>query len=166
MKLIINSHIKRFAGGEFKEGKVLFQSIVTNKEFDDIPTSLVVNLSKSQTNPQCDTPIKCMEAHNNHAGTFHSHSIMREYINSVVSRVESLISNYNMELEELQSTKKKLPHVVLEDNDDLAPVSPTKTGVSIPKVLGLIMLDEEGFEIMQDIQDAMDFITDEDEDDG
>ena len=146
MKLLINSYIKRDQDGYFISGQVLFESIVTNKEATDIPSSLKVNLSKS-SNPDCDTAIVFLQGHNGHAGSFQSRTVMREYIHRVKSDVIKVITDYNMELEELQSESNKLPYAIVEDNEDLAPL-PFPMVAAPP---GVVMLDPQALQDMHDL---------------
>ena len=160
MKLLVNSHIKRSADGEFKEGMVYFMSILTNDE--DIPQHLIVNLSKSN-NPQCDTPLKALQSHNGHAGTFNSASIMRHYINRVITATRDAVERYNLDLEEHQSNAKAIEYPIIEDNDNLEPpplprIDPELSGAAI--MVGL-----------EELEALHDFIGDmlgevEDRDDG
>ena len=144
MKLLVNSHIKRSADGEFKEGMVYFMSIVTNDE--DIPEHLIVNLSKSN-NPQCDTPLKALQNHNGHAGMFNSPSIMRHYINRVITDVRDEVERYNLDLQEHQSTAKELAYPTIEDNDNLEPPLPHVD----PELLGdMVMIGLEELELLHD----------------
>jgi hypothetical protein len=70
MKLLINSYNKNDHDGFFLSGQVLYESIVTNQEAQDIPDSLTVNLSKSGHNSQCDTPLKCLQLQEIHDALF------------------------------------------------------------------------------------------------
>ena len=120
MKVLINSYIKRNNDGDFISGRVMFESLVTNEESTSIPMSLVVNLSKHH-NPECDTPIRHMQKHNHHAGSFGSHTIMREYIRRVSLDIADIISRHNQDIEELQLPDKKIEYPSLENNEDLVP---------------------------------------------
>ena len=153
MKLLINSYIKNDPQGYFLSGQVLYESLVTNKEVQDIPSSLTINLSKSGNNPQCDMPLTCLQAHNGHAGTFTSRTVMREYIRRVTADITDVVSDYNMALEELQSKDNQIPHAIVEHNDDLAPQPAQEAGAILfnPQALparhdllfGDLILDEE-----------------------
>ena len=122
MKILINKYIKRDDYGSFISAKVLFTSLATNEEMTQLGDKmLIVNLSKSG-NPNCDTPIVYMQAHNDHAGTFVSNSLMDEYVKRVTRDLIQQVDNYNMELEETQSTETRLEYVTTMDNDDLAPL--------------------------------------------
>ena len=143
MKVQINSYIKRNAWGEFIKGQVFFQSIVKNNEEKGIPSHLKVNLSKSG-NPECDTSIKFLQGHNAHAGTFTSHTLMREYIKRVMADIVDAINAYNMEQEETAESPEKLDHVIIEDNEDLAP--PPAPAYVLPP--GFIILDADHMQQM------------------
>ena len=122
MKILINKYVKRDDYGSFISAKVLFTSLATNEEMTQLGDKmLIVNLSKSG-NPNCDTPIVYMQAHNDHAGTFVSNSLMDEYVKRVTRDLIQQVDNYNMELEETQSTETRLEYVTTMDNDDLAPL--------------------------------------------
>ena len=122
MKILINKYIKRDEYGSFISAKVLFTSLATNEEMTQLGDKmLIVNLSKSG-NPNCDTPIVYMQAHNDHAGTFVSNSLMDEYVKRVTRDLIQQVDDYNMELEETQSTETRLEYVTTMDNDDLAPL--------------------------------------------
>ena len=121
MKILINKYIRRDGDGSFISAKVLFQSLPTNDEYVHLgDKGLIVNLSKSG-NPECDTNIVSLQIHNAHAGTFTSNALMDEYVRRVSLDLTHVVSNYNMELEETQSTEAKLEHVTTMHNDDLAP---------------------------------------------
>ena len=147
MKLLINSYIKNDPQGYFLSGQVLYESLVSNQEAPDIPASLVVNLSKSGHNPQCDTPLMCLQLHNGHAGTFTSRTVMREYIRRVTADITDVVSTYNMELEELQSTANQLAHAIVENNEDLAPMP----AAMMPISPGAILLDPQALQDMHDL---------------
>jgi hypothetical protein len=147
MKLLINSYIKNDHDGYFLSGQVLFESIVTNQEAQDIPDSLAVNLSKSGHNAQCDTQLKCLQLHNGHAGTFTSRTLMREYIRRVTADVTDVVSTYNMALEEIQSKDNQLTHAIFEHNEDLAPLPISM--VAVPP--GAIMFDTQALQDMHDL---------------
>jgi hypothetical protein len=122
MKILINKYIKRDGDGVFINGKVLFTSLATNDEVNQVgDKGLIVNLSKSG-NPKCDTNIVYLQGHNDHAGTFTSNSLMDEYVRRVSLDLTDIVNNYNMELEETQSTEAHLEHVTTMHNDDLAPL--------------------------------------------
>jgi len=122
MKILINKYIKRDEYGEFISAKVLLHSLPTNEEMTQLgDKGLIVNLSKSG-NPNCDTPIVYLQAHNDHAGTFVSNSLMDEYVRRVALDLTHVVDNYNMELEETQSTQARIEHVTTMYNDDLAPL--------------------------------------------
>jgi hypothetical protein len=123
MKILINKYIKRDGDGIFNSAKVLFTSLPTNDEYVRIgDKGLIVNLSKSG-NPECDTNIVSLQTHNGHAGTFVSNALMDEYVRRVSHDLTEQVDNYNMELEETQSTETRLEHVTTMHNDDLAPDS-------------------------------------------
>ena len=145
MKLQVNSYIKRDDYEGFISGQVDFQSIVTNKEALDLPDTLIVNLSKSG-NPKCDTPIKFLQSHNDHAGTFSSHTIMREYINRVVRDAQSTIERYNLDLQEYQQALKEIAYPIIEDNDDLVP---PPIGMGPPP--GMLVLDQDKMQFLHDL---------------
>jgi hypothetical protein len=147
MKLLINSYIKRDHDGYFISGQVLYESIVTNQEAQDIPDSLTVNLSKSGHNSQCDTLLKCLQLHNGHAGTFTSRTLMREYIRRVTADVVDVVDTYNMALEEIQSKAIQLAHAIVEHNEDLAPLPAAM--VAVPP--GAIMFDPQALQDMHDL---------------
>ena len=122
MKILINKYIKRDEYGNFISARVLFSSLTTNDEMNQLgDKGLIVNLSKSG-NPNCDTNIVLMQSHNDHAGTFVSNSLMDEYVRRVSLDLTHVVDNYNMELEETQSTEARLEHVTTMHNDDLAPL--------------------------------------------
>ena len=152
MKLLINSYNKNDHDGYFLSGQVLWESIVTNQEAQDIPTSLTVNLSKSGHNPQCDTPLVWMQGHNGHAGTFFSRTIMREYIRRVTADVVEVVNKYNMGLEELQSGEAQLAHAIVEHNEDLAPLPMVM--VPMPTT-GMMLFDMADPAALQEIHDAL-----------
>ena len=147
MKLLINSYIKRDHDGYFLSGQVLWESIVTNQEAQDIPDSLTVNLSKSGHNSQCDTLLKCLQLHNGHAGTFTSLTLMREYIRRVSADVADAIYTYNMALEELQSKDNQLFNAIIEHNEDLAPLPAPM--IAVPP--GVVMFNPEALQDMHDL---------------
>jgi hypothetical protein len=147
MKLLINSHIKRDHDGYFLSGQVLFESLVTNPEAQDIPDSLTVNLSKSGHNSQCDTLLKCLQLHNGHAGTFTSRTLMREYVRRVTADVTDVVHQYNSTLEETQSKDNQLTHAIVEHNEDLAPLPAAM--VAMPP--GAIMFDTQALQDMHDL---------------
>jgi hypothetical protein len=160
MKVQINSYIKRDVWGSFLHGQVFFESLVKNNEAKSIPSYLIVNLSKSG-NPQCDTSIKFLQSHNAHAGTFHSHTLMREYIKRVTTDLTNVIDKYNMEQEETQQTPDKLNHAIIEDNEDLAP--PPAPAYVLPP--GVVVMDVEHIQHMNDMLiDTLEDIIEEDED--
>ena len=122
MKILINKYIKRDEYGNFISARVLFSSLTTNDEMNQLgDKGLIVNLSKSG-NPNCDTNIVLLQSHNDHAGTFVSNSLMDEYVRRVSLDLTHVVNNYNMELEETQSTEARLEHVTTMHNDDLAPL--------------------------------------------
>jgi hypothetical protein len=152
MKLLINSYNKNDHEGYFLSGQVLYESIVTNQEALDIPDSLTVNLSKSGHNPQCDTPLKWLQGHNGHAGTFFSRTVMREYIRRVTADVVDVVDKYNMALEELQSDDNQLTHATVEHNEDLAPLPVVL--VPMPTT-GMMLFDMSDPAALQEIHDAL-----------
>jgi len=122
MKILINKYIKRDEYGNFISAKVLLHSLTTNDEMTQLgDKGLIVNLSKSG-NPNCDTSIVYLQAHNDHAGTFVSNSLMDEYVRRVTLDLTHVVDNYNMGLEETQSTEARIEHVTTMHNDDLAPL--------------------------------------------
>ena len=165
MKLQVNSYIKRDNYENFISGQVFFTSIVTNQEAKDLPDTLTVNLSKSG-NPNCDTPLRHLQAHNSHAGSFTSHIIMREYINRVTSDAHACIERYNLDLEEYQDVRNAIAYPTIEDNDDLVP-GPSDGGLPA----GMMVLDLDKMQAIHDllfgdaeveIVDELDFDEDED----
>ena len=140
MKILINKYIRRDGDGSFISAKVLFQSLPTNDEYFQLgDKGLIVNLSKSG-NPECDTNIVSLQIHNAHAGTFTSNALMDEYVRRVSLALTHVVSNYNMELEETQSTEAKLEHVTTMHNDDLAPLpDETKFIVADAEMLAQMM---------------------------
>ena len=162
MKLLINSYNKNDHEGYFLSGQVLYESIVTNQEAQDIPDYLTVNLSKSGHNPQCDIPLKWLQGHNGHAGTFYSRTLMREYVRRVTADVVEVVSKYNMELEELQSNDNQIPHAIVEHNEDLAPLPIVM--VPMPTE-GIIMFDMSDPAALQEIHDTLFGILEEYEED-
>ena len=160
MKVQINNYIRRDEYGEFKSGQVFFESLVKNNEEEGIPSYLQVNLSKSG-NPDCDTSIKFLQSHNGHAGTFTSHTLMREYVKRVTADITGVINRYNMEQEETQQTPDKLNHAIIEDNEDLAP--PPAPAYVLPP--GVIVMDVEHIQHMNDMLiDILEDDIEEDED--
>ena len=155
MKILINKYIKRDDYGSFISAKVLFTSLATNEEMTQLGDKmLIVNLSKSG-NPNCDTPIVYMQAHNDHAGTFVSNSLMDEYVKRVTRDLIQQVDDYNMELEETQSTETRLEYVTTMDNDDLAP---------LPDEPKFIVADMEMLgQMMEYMAESMEIIYDEDE---
>ena len=154
MKILINKYIKRDGDGSFISGKVLFSSLPTNKEYAQLgDKGLIVNLSKSG-NPNCDTNIVFLQNHNDHAGTFTSNALMDEYVRRVTHDLIEQVDNYNMELEETQSTESKLEHITTMHNDDLAPeplASDPKFVVADMQMLAQMMeYMAEGMEIIYD----------------
>ena len=147
MKLLINSYIKRDHDGYFISGQVLYESIVTNQEAQDIPDTLTVNLSKSGHNSQCNMPLRFLQAHNGHAGTFDSRTLMREYIRRVTAAIVDVVDTYNMALEEIQSKAIQLAHAIVEHNEDLAPLPAAM--VAVPP--GAIMFDPQALQDMHDL---------------
>ena len=122
MKILINKYIRRDGDGSFISGKVLFSSLPTNREYTQLgDKGLIVNLSKSG-NPNCETNIVFLQNHNDHAGTFTSNALMDEYVRRVTHDLIEQVDNYNMELEETQSTETRVEHVTTMHNDDLAPL--------------------------------------------
>jgi hypothetical protein len=162
MKVNINNYIKRDSYGNFMSGQVFFESLVKNKEAKAIPSHLTVNLSKGNTNPSCDTSIKFLQGHNAHAGTFSSHTLMREYVNRVMSDITEVINSYNMEQEETTSIPSKLDHAIIEDNEDLS--VPPAPSYALPE--GMFLIDMKAMQEMTDMLMDMGMVEDEDEDDG
>ena len=134
MRVLVNSYIKRDHYGNFMSGQVLFESLVTNEENSSIPDSLKVNLSKHH-NPECDTPIKFLQTHSGHAGSFGSQTIMQEYVRRVVADITDMVSRYNADIEEYQSTDEQVRQPILEHNEDLAPPP-------VFEVPGVLMFEE------------------------
>ena len=145
MKLQVNSYIKRDDWEGFISGQVYFQSIVTNKEALDLPDTLTVNLSKSG-NPKCDTPIKFLQSHNDHAGTFTSYNMMRIYIDRVKDSALNVIERYNLDLQEYQEAKEELKYPIIEENDDLVP-APKDMGPPP----GMLVLDPDKMQFLHDL---------------
>jgi len=122
MKILINKYIRRDDDGNFLKAYVHFTSLPTNDELDKyVHAGLIVNLSKSM-NPSCDTGIEYLQGHNNHAGTFTSQVLLDEYVQRVSQSLIQVVSEYNMSLEDTQSTDPILEHVTTMYNNDLAPV--------------------------------------------
>ena len=148
MKVQINSYIKRDAYGSFLHGQVFFESLVKNNEAESIPSYLIVNLSKSG-NPQCDTSIFHLQGHNGHAGTFTSKSMMRMYIERVKQDMTNLIQEYNIQIEDVQSSEPKLDYPITHDNDELHP-----SGMELPA--GMVVVDWQtmaemmGYEVLDE----------------
>lgn len=158
MKVQINNYIKRDEYGDFVSGQVFFESLIRNEEVKTLPTTLIVNLSKSG-NPQCDTSINFLQSHNAHAGTFTSHAVMKEYVKRVTQDIRNIVDEYNMEQEETAKNPGKLDHAIIETNEDLS--LPPAPAYVIPE--GIVMFNIENMEQMHDL--LMDMIE-EDEDDG
>ena len=155
MKVNIHKYIKRDNEGNYMSGQVMFESLVTNEESQWVPHSLIVNLSKSG-NPQCDTPIRNLQKHNGHAGTFGSHVLLQDYVRRVTKDIVDIVSEYNADIEELQLEDKKLDFPLVEHNEDLVP-PPIE-----PKV---IMFDIDAMKEMHEFFESM-FGEDGDEIDG
>ena len=150
MQIHINSYIKQELG-VFVSGQVHFISLVTNAEWKKFPDAaeIKVNLSKSN-NPNCDTSIFHLQGHNGHAGTFTSKSMMRMYIERVKQDMTNLIQEYNIQIEDVQSSEPKLDYPITHDNDELHP-----SGMELPagmvgvdwqtmaEMMGYEVLDEE-----------------------
>ena len=150
MKILINSYVKVDENGDFRSGTVHFQSIVPNKEYIKFESALgvKVNLSKSG-NPQCDTSIFHLQGHNGHAGTFTSKSMMRMYIERVKQDMTNLIQEYNIQIEDVQSSEPKLDYPITHDNDELHP-----SGMELPA--GMVVVDWQtmaemmGYEVLDE----------------
>ena len=149
MQIHINSYIKQELG-VFVSGQVHFISLVTNAEWKKFPDAaeIKVNLSKSG-NPQCDTSIFHLQGHNGHAGTFTSKSMMRMYIERVKQDMTNLIEEYNIHIEDAQSTEPKLNYPITHDNDDLH-----TSGMELPA--GMVVVDWQtmaemmGYEVLDE----------------
>jgi len=156
MKILINKYIKRDEYGNFISAKVLLHSLTTNDEMTQLgDKGLTVNLSKSG-NPKCDTPIVYLQAHNDHAGTFVSNSLMDEYVRRVTLDLTHVVDNYNMEIEETQSTEARLEHVTTMHNDDLAPLpdDPKFIVANMEMLAEMMAYMAEGIEIIyEDIEE-------------
>ena len=149
MQIHINSYIKQELG-VFVSGQVHFISLVTNAEWKKFPDAaeIKVNLSKSG-NPQCDTSIFHLQGHNGHAGTFTSKSMMRMYIERVKQDMTNLIQEYNIQIEDVQSSEPKLDYPITHDNDELHP-----SGMELPA--GMVVVDWQtmaemmGYEVLDE----------------
>ena len=149
MQIPINSYIKQELG-VFVSGQVHFISLVTNAEWKKFPDAaeIKVNLSKSG-NPQCDTSIFHLQGHNGHAGTFTSKSMMRMYIERVKQDMTNLIQEYNIQIEDVQSSEPKLDYPITHDNDELHP-----SGMELPA--GMVVVDWQtmaemmGYEVLDE----------------
>ena len=156
MKILINKYIKRDEYGNFISAKVLLHSLTTNDEMTQLgDKGLIVNLSKSG-NPNCDTNIVYLQAHNDHAGTFVSNSLMDEYVRRVSLDLTHVVDNYNMGLEDTQSTEARLEHVTTMHNDDLAPLpdDPKFIVANMEMLAEMMAYMAEGIEIIyEDIEE-------------
>ena len=156
MKILINKYIKRDEYGNFINARVLFSSLTTNDEMNQLgDKGLIVNLSKSG-NPNCDTNIVYLQAHNDHAGTFVSNSLMDEYVRRVSLDLTHVVDNYNMGLEDTQSTEARLEHVTTMHNDDLAPLpdDPKFIVANMEMLAEMMAYMAEGIEIIyEDIEE-------------
>ena len=156
MKILINKYVKRDEYGNFINARVLFSSLTTNDEMNQLgDKGLIVNLSKSG-NPNCDTNIVYLQAHNDHAGTFVSNSLMDEYVRRVALDLTHVVDNYNMEIEETQSTEARLEHVTTMHNDDLAPLpdDPKFIVANMEMLAEMMAYMAEGIEIIyEDIEE-------------
>ena len=149
MQIHINSYIKQELG-VFVSGQVHFISLVTNAEWKKFPDAaeIKVNLSKSN-NPNCDTSIFHLQGHNGHAGTFTSKSMMRMYIERVKQDMTNLIQEYNIQIEDVQSSEPKLDYPITHDNDELHP-----SGMELPA--GMVVVDWQtmaemmGYEVLDE----------------
>ena len=149
MQIHINSYIKQELG-VFVSGQVHFISLVTNAEWKKFPDAaeIKVNLSK-RGNPQCDTSIFHLQGHNGHAGTFTSKSMMRMYIERVKQDMTNLIQEYNIQIEDVQSSEPKLDYPITHDNDELHP-----SGMELPA--GMVVVDWQtmaemmGYEVLDE----------------
>ena len=158
MQIHINSYIKQELG-VFVSGQVHFISLVTNAEWKKFPDAaeIKVNLSKSG-NPQCDTSIFHLQGHNGHAGTFTSKSMMRMYIERVKQDMTNLIQEYNIHIEDAQSTEPKLNYPITHDNDELHP-----SGMELPA--GMVVVDWQTMAEMMgyEVLDEEDLFAEDDE---
>ena len=156
MKILINKYVKRDEYGNFINARVLFSSLTTNDEMNQLgDKGLIVNLSKSG-NPNCDTNIVYLQAHNDHAGTFVSNSLMDEYVRRVALDLTHVVDNYNMEIEETQSTEARIEHVTTMHNDDLAPLpdDPKFIVANMEMLAEMMAYMAEGIEIIyEDIEE-------------
>jgi hypothetical protein len=156
MKILINKYVKRDEYGNFINARVLFSSLTTNDEMNQLgDKGLIVNLSKSG-NPNCDTNIVYLQAHNDHAGTFVSNSLMDEYVRRVSLDLTHVVDNYNMGLEDTQSTEARLEHVTTMHNDDLAPLpdDPKFIVANMEMLAEMMAYMAEGIEIIyEDIEE-------------
>ena len=149
MQIHINSYIKQELG-VFVSGQVHFISLVTNAEWKKFPDAaeIKVNLSKSG-NPQCDTSIFHLQGHNGHAGTFTSKSMMRMYIERVKQDMTNLIQEYNIQIEDVQSSEPKLDYPITHDNDELHP-----SGMELPAGMVVVdwqtMAEMRGYEVLDE----------------
>ena len=152
MQIHINSYIKQELG-VFVSGQVHFISLVPNAEWKKFPAAaeIKVNLSKSG-NPQCDTSIFHMHQHNGHAGTFTSRTVMEEYIKKVKANIIELVSEYNLDLEDSQSTEPQLEYPLTMENAELHPdtiIPQLPAGMvvvdmqAMAELMGYEVLDEE-----------------------
>ena len=158
MQIHINSYIKQELG-VFVSGQVHFISLVTNAEWKKFPDAaeIKVNLSKSG-NPQCDTSIFHMHQHNGHAGTFTSRTVMEEYIKKVKANIIELVSEYNLDLEDSQSTEPQLEYPLTMENAELHP------DTIIPQLpAGMVVVDMQAMAEMMgyEVIDEEDLFPDE-----
>ena len=159
MKILINSYVKVDENGDFRSGTVHFQSIVPNKEYIKFESALgvKVNLSKSG-NPLCDSSIFHMHQHNGHAGTFTSRTVMEEYIKKVKANIIELVSEYNLDLEDSQSTEPQLEYPLTMENAELHP------DTIIPQLpAGMVVVDMQAMAEMMgyEVIDEEDLFPDE-----
>jgi hypothetical protein len=147
MKAIVKNYTKRDGYGNFISGKVFFESLVTHDEYKAIPDSLTVNLSKS-LKPECETPIKNLQDHNHHSGSFDTYTLMRAYVQRVAQDLIKVVQDYNMSIEDEQSSATKLDYITLDDNEDLVaiPLSHTSDSLQLDAYMEALtmLLGEEG----------------------
>ncbi len=158
MQIHINSYVKEDSNGSYVSGQVYFHTIVTNAEWNKFPDAadIKVNLSKSG-NPNCDTSLFHLQGHNSHAGTFTSKSLMRLYVDRVKADIVNLIGQYNINLEDAQSTEPQLEYPITHDNDELHP-----SGMEQPAMM-VVNLGEMMQMMGYDVIDEEDLFAEDDE---
>tara|TARA_R100000306_G_C4300624_1_gene104906 strand:+ start:303 stop:569 length:267 start_codon:yes stop_codon:yes gene_type:complete len=86
-----------------------------SEDCDDWPEGMsvpTVNLSRSGTNPKCDTPVTALQAHNGHAPGFKSAEEMDDYIARVMQHVIEAVApvqlpdNLKADLEDIDGLDK------------------------------------------------------------